>query len=82
MAALFFEPRTRSNRVSRRSNGAMRFAIAAYALSRMLRGQLRGYSEARLMRVLIAFAQDVEITAGPRRKAGETGRITFTPGVA
>ena len=46
-------------------------------LSKILRGRFRGYSEARLMRMLTAFNQDVEITTRPHRKTGEMGRIIF-----
>jgi predicted XRE-type DNA-binding protein len=46
-------------------------------LSKILRGRFRGYSEARLMRMLTAFSQDVEITTRPHRKAGEIGKIIF-----
>lgn len=46
-------------------------------LSKVLRGRFRGYSEARLMRMLTAFSQDVEITTRPHRKAGEVGKIIF-----
>lgn len=47
-------------------------------LSNVLRGRFRGYSVERLMRMLTAFDQDVEITMRPRRKkTGGTGRITF-----
>lgn len=48
-------------------------------LSNILRGHFRGYSVARLMRMLTAFNQDVEIVVKPREKAGETGRITLVP---
>jgi len=48
-------------------------------LSKVLCGQFRGYSEAKLMRMLTAFDQNVEITIQPRRKAGEAGRIILTP---
>jgi predicted XRE-type DNA-binding protein len=48
-------------------------------LSKILRGHYRGYSVARLMRMLTAFDQDVEITTRPHRKAGEAGRIIFNP---
>jgi predicted XRE-type DNA-binding protein len=48
-------------------------------LSRILRGQFRGYSEARLMRMLTAFGQDIEITTRPHRKSGKAGRIIFSP---
>jgi predicted XRE-type DNA-binding protein len=46
-------------------------------LSKILRGRFRGYSEAKLMRMLTAFDQDVEITTRPHRKTGEAGRIIF-----
>jgi predicted XRE-type DNA-binding protein len=46
-------------------------------LSKLLRGQLRLVSVEKLMRMLTAFDQDVEITLKPRRKRGEAGRITF-----
>jgi predicted XRE-type DNA-binding protein len=48
-------------------------------LSKILSGHYRGYSVARLMRMLTAFDQDVEITTRPHRKAGEAGRIIFNP---
>jgi|SRR5712692_1321005 len=51
-------------------------------LSNLLRGRLRGYSAERLMRMLTALNQDVEITIRPHRKAGEAGRITFTTAAA
>jgi predicted XRE-type DNA-binding protein len=51
-------------------------------LSKILRGRFRGYSEAKLMRMLTAFDQDVEITTRPHRKSGEAGRIIFTPRAA
>jgi hypothetical protein len=47
----------------------------------MLRGHYRGYSVARLMRMLTAFDQDVEITTRPHRKSGKAGRIIFNPHV-
>ena len=46
-------------------------------LSKLLRGSLRGYSVERLMKMLTAFDQDVEITVRPRSKAGNAGRITL-----
>ncbi len=48
-------------------------------LSNILRGHYRGYSLARLMRVLTAFDQDVELTTKPHPKAGEAGRVIFNP---
>jgi predicted XRE-type DNA-binding protein len=49
-------------------------------LSRLLRDDFANYSTGRLMKMLTAFGQDVEITTRPRRRAGERGRITFRPG--
>jgi predicted XRE-type DNA-binding protein len=48
-------------------------------LSKLLRGQFKLVSVEKLMRMLTAFDQDVEITVKPHRKRGETGRITFIP---
>lgn len=48
-------------------------------LSKLLRGQLKLVSVEKLMRMLTAFDQDVEITVKPHRKRGEAGRITFVP---
>ena len=46
-------------------------------LSNILRGHYQGFSLERLMRMLTAFDQDIEITVRPRRrKKGEGGRIT------
>jgi hypothetical protein len=47
------------------------------ALSKVLRGDFQLASVEKLMRVLTALDQDVEITIRPRRKRGEAGRITF-----
>jgi predicted XRE-type DNA-binding protein len=48
-------------------------------LSNILRGHYQGFSIERLMRMLTAFDQDIEITLRPRRrKVGQAGRITFT----
>jgi predicted XRE-type DNA-binding protein len=51
-------------------------------LSKILRGQFRGYSESRLMRMLTVFDQDVEITTRPHRRSGKAGRIIFSPRAA
>ncbi|WP_407121119.1 helix-turn-helix domain-containing protein [Bradyrhizobium sp. STM 3561] len=48
-------------------------------LSKLLRGQLKLVSVEKLLRMLTAFGQDVEITVKPHRKRGEAGRITFIP---
>ncbi|MDI1264540.1 MAG: helix-turn-helix transcriptional regulator [bacterium] len=48
-------------------------------LSKLLRGHFKLVSVEKLMRMLTAFDQDVEITLKPHRKRGEAGRITFNP---
>lgn len=49
-------------------------------LSNILRGHYQGFSLERLMRMLTAFDQDIEITVRPRRgKSKNGGRITFNP---
>jgi len=48
-------------------------------LSKLLRGQFKLVSVERLMRMLTAFDQDVEITLKPHRRRGKAGRITFIP---
>jgi predicted XRE-type DNA-binding protein len=48
-------------------------------LSNIFRGHYRGYSMERLMRMLTAFDQDVEISVKPHKKAGRGGRISFIP---
>lgn len=61
---------------------AKRLGIGQADLSKLLRGSLRGYTAERLMGFLTAFDQDVEIIMRPHAKAGERGRITFTPALA
>jgi len=52
-------------------------------LSNILRGHYQGFSLERLMRMLTAFDQDIEITVRPRRRRkGQAGRITFVPAEA
>jgi predicted XRE-type DNA-binding protein len=46
-------------------------------LSLLLRGDFDDYSVERLMKMLTAFEQDIEIVMKPNRKAGKPGRITF-----
>ncbi|MDH2347152.1 helix-turn-helix transcriptional regulator [Bradyrhizobium sp. SSUT77] len=46
-------------------------------LSKLLRGQFRLVSVVKLLRMLTAFDQDVEITVKPHRKRGRAGRISF-----
>lgn len=45
-------------------------------LSHVLRGEFRGWSVERLMRMLTSFDQDVEIIVRPHPRSGEAGRIT------
>jgi predicted XRE-type DNA-binding protein len=49
-------------------------------LSALLRGDLRGYSVERLMRMLTAFNRDIEIAVKPRTTRGRAGSITFNSG--
>lgn len=49
------------------------------ALSKPLSGQFKLVSVEKLMRMLTAFDQDVEITVKPHRKRGEAGRIACIP---
>ncbi len=49
-------------------------------LSKLLRERFKLVSVEKLMRMLTAFDQDVEITVKPHRTRGEAGRITFMPG--
>jgi len=48
-------------------------------LSKLLGGHFKLVSVEKLLRMLTAFDQDVEITVKPHRKRGEAGRITFIP---
>lgn len=49
-------------------------------LSKMLNGQFRGISEAKLLECLTRLGRDVRIVVGPDRQTAETGRmdIVFT----
>jgi predicted XRE-type DNA-binding protein len=51
-------------------------------LSNVLRGHFRGYSVERLMRMLTAFDQDIDIVVRPHKKAGKPGRIALIEGTA
>jgi predicted XRE-type DNA-binding protein len=48
-------------------------------LSKLLRGQFKLVSVEKLMRMLTAFDQDVEIAVKPHGTRGEAGQITFIP---
>ena len=47
-------------------------------LSHILRGDFRGWSVERLMRMLTSFEQDIEIIVRPHPRRGEAGRITVS----
>ncbi|WP_414645823.1 XRE family transcriptional regulator [Bradyrhizobium sp. 27S5] len=53
--------------------------IKQQALSKLLRSHFKLVSMEKLMRMLTAFDQDVEITVDSHRKRGEAGRITLIP---
>ena len=44
-------------------------------LSKMLRGQFRGISEAKMMECLVRLGRDVQIVVGPARQTGINGRV-------
>ena len=52
--------------------------ISQPEVSRLFKGNFREYSIDRLMSFLTAFDRDVDIVVRPHKKAGKTGRITFT----
>jgi predicted XRE-type DNA-binding protein len=56
---------------------AKRLGVKQPDLSNILRGRFRGYSVERLMRMLTALDQDIDIVVRPRKKAGKPGRITL-----
>ncbi len=45
-------------------------------LSKMLRGQFRGISEAKMLNCLIRLGCDVQIVVGPARQAASAGHVT------
>lgn len=44
-------------------------------LSKMLRGQFRGVSEAKMMDCLVRLGRDVQIVVGPARHVNANGRV-------
>lgn len=44
-------------------------------LSKMLRGQFRGISEAKMMECLARLGRDIQIVVGPARQADTSGRV-------
>ena len=53
--------------------------ISQPELSRMFKGNFREYSIDRLMGLLTSFDRDVEIVVKLHKKAGQAGRIRFSP---
>ncbi len=79
-ASLVFElKRLIAEREMTQTAAAKMTAMSQPDLSKLLRGQLQLASVEKLMRMLTAFDQDIEITIRPRRKRGEAGRITLIP---
>ena len=56
---------------------AKRLGVKQPDLSNILRGRFRGYSVERLMRMLTAFDQDIDIVVRPGKKRGRPGRIAL-----
>jgi predicted XRE-type DNA-binding protein len=61
---------------------AKRLGVKQPDLSNLLRGHLRGYSVERLMRMLTALDQDIEIVVKPLQQPGRQGRIILVPAAA
>ena len=49
-------------------------------LSKMLRGQFRGISEAKMLGCLARLGRDVQIVVGPARRAASVGRVAVVFG--
>jgi len=82
-SSIVIELRRLINRRKLTQTAAAKLAgISQADLSKILRGHFRGYSESKLMRILTAFGQDVQITTRPHRRRGEPGRIIFSPRAA
>jgi len=56
---------------------AKRLGVKQPDLSNILRGRFRGYSVGRLMRMLTALDQDIDIVVRPHKKRGKPGRIAL-----
>ena len=59
------------------TSAAKRLGVKRPDLSNILRGRFRGYSVGRLMRMLTAFDQDIDIVVRPHKKRGKPGRIAL-----
>ncbi len=64
-----------SGRGLNQTKAARLLGVAQSDLSKILHGNFRGYSVERLMRMLTAFNQDVEIVIRPMKRAKGPGRI-------
>src|SRR5829696_2312663 len=69
-----------SERRLTQTQAAKLMGIAQPDLSDLLRGDFRGYSLERLMRMLTVFGREVEIVVKPRAAGKPPGSITFHPG--
>lgn len=49
-------------------------------ISRLLRGDFKGFSMQRLMTMLTHLGRDIEIVVGPIRRTGRKGRLTVVVG--
>lgn len=49
-------------------------------ISRLLRGDFKGFSTQRLMTMLTSLGRDIEIVVGPSRRSNRIGRITVAVG--
>ena len=56
---------------------AKRLGVKQPDLSNIMRGHFRGYSVERLMRMLTAFNQDIDIVVRPHKTSGKLGRIAL-----
>ena len=59
----------------RQQQAADVLGIPQSKLSKMLRGQFRGISEAKMLDCLVRLGRDVQIVVGPARGAASAGRV-------
>ena len=69
---------TRDRKLTQTEAGTT-MGISQPEVSRLFKGKFREYSVDRLMMLLTAFEQDIEIVARPRRQGNGRGQITFKP---
>jgi predicted XRE-type DNA-binding protein len=65
----------------RQQQAAEVLGIPQSKLSKMLRGQFRGVSEAKMLDCLLRLGRDVQIVIGPARRAASVGHVAvvFAP---